>query len=77
MSMQRGICQSNCQTADWGKQCATRQGEVSLCLANNLAYIAYKTLSLPPPAPRGMGDEYMKKFGLVPLLFRHCRGLSS
>jgi len=44
------------------------QGEVSLCLASNLAY---KTLSLPPPAPRGVGDEYMKGLGLVPLLLKH------
>jgi len=33
--------------------------------------MAYKTLSLSPPAPRGKGDEYMEGFGLMALLLKH------
>jgi len=45
---------SGCQTANWGKQCATRQGEVSLCLANNLAY-SIQDSKLASSSPQGHG----------------------
>ena len=49
-----------------------RSGKVmSLCVWLTIWHIAYKTLSLLSPAPRGVGDESMKGFGPVPLLLKH------